>query len=693
MDFFAAQELRRKKTKWLVLMYLAAVAATILGIYAVAELGLSVGAQAEFGSNGGARHQSSAINFQFHPWLLGVVALANLIVIGGASLFKIAELRSGGHHIAAQMGGVRVPPSTTDLDLKRLLNVVEEMALASGISVPPVYVMEHEPGINAFAAGFSPADAVIGVNRGTLNMLNRDELQGVIAHEYSHILNGDMRINIRLIGLLFGIQTIAMIGYFFLRSMGRGSRHRTRNSEGKGNGGFILAMAVALLVFGSIGQFFARLIKASISREREFLADASAVQFTRYPEGIGGALKVIAATKGGSVIHSDEAEELSHMFFANCLSSSFSSMFATHPELPKRIGKLEPNFDGNYSAWFATRQQIAQQRERKRLAAKQKRADLSSMINPLGKLFPKEIVERFPIDPIFLLSSIGNPESADMRRSQALIRQLPEQVRVAARHPFSARCVAFAMLASDVPALRDQQLELLTQLENKATVETTHRLMNTIGGLHLIFRLPVMELIQGSLADLSVKQYPHFRNTVEQLVQLDRKTSLFEFVVRHHLLMHLDRRFNYRKRPKIKYSQTSDVKREIEMMLSAFASASVSGSVMETNTQPDDTVVLEAYRLGMQVAGFGDASASQAQLASWEIEQLETCMQTLHHASPKLKKTFLHAAAVLITFDHEITIAEAEFFRAVAESLDCPVPVLAAGRAKRTVDAAAQTRG
>ena len=689
MDFFAAQELRRKKTKWLVLMYLAAVGVTILGIYAVAELGISVGVPAESGGDVRGGYKSSNLHFQFHPWLLGVVALANLIVIGGASLFKIAELRSGGHHVAAQMGGVRVPPSTTDPDLRRLLNVVEEMALASGISVPPVYVLEHEPGINAFAAGYTPADAVIGINRGTLNKLNRDELQGVIAHEYSHILNGDMRMNIRLIGLLFGIQMIAMIGYFFLRTMGGGGRHRRRSHNGndKGNGGFILAMAIALLVFGSIGQFFARLIKASISREREFLADASAVQFTRYPEGIGGALKVIAATKGGSVIHSDEGEELSHMFFASCFSSNFASMFATHPALPKRIGKLEPHFDGNYSAWFAIRQEIAAKRERKRLAAKQEQAERSSMISPLGKLFPQAIVDRFPIDPIFLLSAIGNPVQADMKRSQALIRQLPKDIREAAQHPFSARCVAFAMLASDVPALRDQQLELLARHENQATLETTHRLMSSIGSLHLIFRLPVMELVQGSLADLSVQQYPKFRDTIEQLVRLDRRTSLFEFVVRHHLLMHLDRRFSYRKQPKVKYSRASDLKQQIEMMLSAFASASVSGSVLETKTQPDDSVVLEAYRLGMQVVGFGDANESQAQLASWEVEQLEECMRMLHHASPQLKKTFLHAAAVLITYDHEITVAEAEFFRAVAESLDCPVPVLAAGRAKRAVNA------
>ena len=239
------------------------------------------------------------------------------------------------------------------------------------------------------------------------------------------------------------------------------------------------------------------------------------------------------------------------------------------------------------------------------------------------------------------------------------------------------------MLASDVPALRDQQLELLASQENQATLDTTHGLMNVIGSLHLIFRLPVMELIQGSLADLSPEQYLKFRDTIEKLVQLDRQTSLFEFVVRHHLLMHLDRRFNYRRRPEVKYKRPSDLKREIELMLSAFASASVSGSVLETNTQPDDQMMLKAYRLGMQVAGFGDATESEARLESWEIEQLEKCMLKLHHASPELKKTFLHAAAVLITYDHEITVAEAEFFRAVAESLDCPVPVLAAGRAKQ----------
>ena len=184
---------------------------------------------------------------------------------------------------------------------------------------------------------------------------------------------------------------------------------------------------------------------------------------------------------------------------------------------------------------------------------------------------------------------------------------------------------------------------------------------------------------------MSHKQYQQFRGTVEALVVSDSKTSLFEFVVRHHLLMHLDRRFEHRRTPRVKFNKPAELKREIELMLSAFASASVTGSVLEAEQQPDDAVVLEAYRLAMQVAGFGDAADSTAELESWEVVQLEECMQRLHHAAPMLKKQFLHAAAVLIAFDSQITIAEAEFFRAVAESLDCPVPVFAAGRLKSEV--------
>ncbi len=669
MDFFAAQDLRRQKTKWLVLLYAAAIMAIIVGIYVVVAGVLVVN----------QKDQAAAMQNFFDWRLFAGVAAINLLLIGGASFMKIMELRAGGAHIAAQMGGTLVQPSTTDRLEKRLLNVVEEMALASGISVPPVYVMNGEPGINAFAAGYTPADAVIGVNRGTLEQLNRDELQGVIAHEFSHVMNGDMRLNIKLIGWLCGIQLLATIGYFALHAFGSGGRRSSNDKNG--GAAAIMVIAIALLIFGYIGQFFARLIKASISRQREFLADASAVQFTRYPDGIGGALKVIGASPTGSTIKSKEAEELSHMFFASSFSSGVANLFSTHPPLVPRIQKLDTKFDGDFKGYFKVRERMAEARRSARDRAAKQREQLSK-INPVGMMFPEEIASRFPVDPAILIASVGMPQQSDVERSKDVIRQIPEKIADAARHAFSARCVAFAMLASDSPELRSKQVQLLVERENSATVETTQKLLEPVESLPVVLRLPLMEMLQGALANLSTEQYQHFRKTIEGLVRLDNKTSLFEFVVRHHLLMHLDRRFEVRRPPRVQFTKASQIPREFELMLSAFASASLSGSILEDSTANEQNV-LQAYRLAMQVAGFGDAADSVAELRSWEVEQLEQCMLRLHRASPELKKQFLHAAATLITFDHEITIVEAEFFRAVGESLDCPVPLLAAGRLKK----------
>ncbi len=686
MEFFAAQELRRKKTKRLILMYAACIGGTILGIYAVVELCVYLINPAATEASAHQVSESHGLLMLDHWQLLLIVTTATLTVIGVACLMKISELSAGGHHIAAQLGGVRVPASTSDPALRRLLNVVEEMALASGTSVPPVYLLPDEPGINAFAAGHSPGDAVIGVNRGTIDILTRDELQGVIAHEYSHLLNGDMRLNMQLIGWLFGLQVVSLIGLYLLRWGGLSGRHssrRSNNKDGNNAGAVILLIAAGLAVFGSLGRFFARLIKASISREREFLADASAVQFTRNPDGIAGALKMIAATQAGSRIKSNAAEEVSHMFFANCFKSNFINLLATHPPLGIRIGAVEPDFDGDLDGWLERRRRIQPQDQPSPSSDSKPANPMQNPVPLLGQIFPQTIVDRFPIDPAVILAAIGAPEPQDMTRIQALLNELPRPVLKAARDPFSARCLAFAMLMSDDPDQRECQMAIVESQENSATVSSTRELIETISSLHLIFRLPVMELVQGSLADLSQPQYLQFRNTVEQLVRADNQTSLFEFVVRHHLLVHLDRRFARVKRPTIKYTLPEQIRPEFERMLSAFASASRLGSVLDSGDSQQESDVLPAYRLAMKVAGFDQATIDQCELEPWEVEQLEQCMSKLHHASANLKKQFLHAAAVLITFDHEITVVEAEFFRAVAESLACPVPILAAGRTHR----------
>ncbi|MDR1789438.1 MAG: M48 family metallopeptidase [Opitutaceae bacterium] len=315
MDFFAAQDRARSNTTRLLVLYALALLAITACIYAVAALLF-------------LNDHAADLPDYWDPHLFLITSAATLGLIALGSLFKSLQLRSGGDVVAQNLGGHLVPQNTTDPQQRRLLNIIEEMALAANIPAPKVYLLD-EPGINAFAAGNSPADAAVGITQGALDTLDRDELQGVIAHEYSHILNGDMRRNIRLIGILFGIFLIALIGRLLLSVRPR-ARSRKDNS-----GAAILLLGLALLLIGCVGQFFGHLIQAAISRQREYLADASAVQFTRNPSGIAGALKKIR--DHGSKISSPHATETSHLFFADAIGS----LFATHPPLNKRIAAIE----------------------------------------------------------------------------------------------------------------------------------------------------------------------------------------------------------------------------------------------------------------------------------------------------------------------------------------------------------------
>ncbi len=331
MNFFQHQEAARRKTGLLVVLFIVAVALIILAVYAAA---LAFYLTQMRGLEGTARSW----------WVPGVffpVAIATVILVSLGSLYKIATLRGGGAVVASQLGGSKISPSTQKLNERVLLNVVEEMAIASGVPVPEVYLLDKEKGINAFAAGFTPDDAVIGVTRGCLETLSRDELQGVIAHEFSHILHGDMRLNLRLIGILHGILLLALIGEMLLRSM-----RYSRDSK-KGGAGIALA-GLALFVIGYVGLFFGKLIKSAVSRQREYLADAAAVQFTRNPGGLGGALKRIGGLAHGSRITEANPETASHLFFGNALRASLLGLMSTHPPLDVRIKRIEPSFDGRF---------------------------------------------------------------------------------------------------------------------------------------------------------------------------------------------------------------------------------------------------------------------------------------------------------------------------------------------------------
>ncbi|NIA26839.1 MAG: M48 family metalloprotease, partial [Desulfobulbaceae bacterium] len=347
MNFFASQDKAHRTTRRLVFAYALATALIVLGVTLIVGIALFNFTETGYGITAGSFTRQQA------PILIGTAILATLFILG-ASAFKTASLSSGGGRVAVDMGGTLVPPDVQDPLRRRLRNVVEEMAIASGMPVPDIYVLEQESGINAFAAGYTPGDAVIAVTRGTLELLDREELQGVIGHEFSHILNGDMRLNIRLMGVLFGIMALGLIGRMILR----GGYHASIVSSRRGRGApAVLIIGLGLAVLGGIGVFSARVIKASISRQREYLADASAVQFTRQTDGLTSALKKIGGYEEGSHLQAADPEEVSHMLFGT--GSKLSGMFATHPPLTERIQALDPHFKASEYSDVESRSQRA----------------------------------------------------------------------------------------------------------------------------------------------------------------------------------------------------------------------------------------------------------------------------------------------------------------------------------------------
>ena len=421
-DFFERQDIARRNTGRLVFLFVLAVLAIMVSIYLL--LVVTMGYLSRDPETG-AIDWSLTGDLQ----LVGIAVVGTLVVVGGGTLFKIAQLRGGGRVIADELGGRRLNPDTSIPAERQLLNVVEEMAIASGTPAPPVYLLDEEEGINAFAAGFTINDAVIGVTRGAVERLPRDELQGVIAHEFSHILNGDMCLNIRLIGLLNGILIIGILGYFMFR-VSAFSSYRQRRSSRDSSPLALLALGAGLMVVGFLGTFFGNLIKAGVSRQREFLADASAVQFTRQPAGIAGALKRIGGVLNGSTVQSPNAPEASHMFFGQA-TSGLSGLFATHPPLAERIRQLEPSWNGQFAEGVP-------------------RTGSASAPHPsaagVAGLAGAEAVNGGAAQSVTsAVDHIGQPNTAHLHYAAELLDELPTAIVDASREPYGARALIYAL--------------------------------------------------------------------------------------------------------------------------------------------------------------------------------------------------------------------------------------------------------
>ncbi|MBN1910123.1 MAG: M48 family metallopeptidase [Pirellulales bacterium] len=686
MDFFEQQEVARRRTGRLIVYFAMAVVAIIVAIYFVVLLAMMslegytdrsspsssynhrdysnrYGGSGYSRSYGGTDYsapttrpvETNRYSQSFwHPQLALVVAAATVGLILLASLYKTSQLASGGETVALMMGGRLIDSQTRDLAERRLLNVVEEMALASGTPVPPVYVMDAEPSINAFAAGHEPGDAVIGVSRGCLEYLNRDELQGVMAHEFSHILNGDMRLNLRLIGVLFGILAIAMIGWFVLRVMPYSSR--SRNDKGGGIILLIMAVGVGLLIIGSVGLFFGKLIKSAVSRQREYLADASAVQFTRMPGGIAGALKKIGGRPETSRIKDAHAEEISHMFFCSAFGSHNRQFFATHPPLVDRIKRIEPTFDGEFPKVVPPVQVTSQS-----LAAESKSRPKPGQ--PLDALLPGGATTA--MDPTGVLNKIGLPNMAGILLAASILESMPEPLRDAAHEPYGARAVIYAILLDRDAPMRQRQLDALQPKAEEQSFRETQRMAPLVDSLASRARLPLVETTFPALRKLSPEQYGRFRQNVELLIRADDKVDVLEYTVHTMLLRHLDVHFGLAKPPSARYRRLDPLLPSIVTVLSCLAYAG----------QTDEADIQRAFDKGMAEL---DRQASLLPRSESGLGPFEKALKTLAEATPALKRPLLTACIACVAADAQVTPREAELVQAVAANLGVPIPPLVA---------------
>jgi Zn-dependent protease with chaperone function len=656
MNFFEHQDRARGTTQKLVLLFGLAVASLIFitTLLVVFVLGFANQAQTP-----GAVFSTTLHGTQV---FVGVTAVVVGVVLLGA-FFRMAQLRGGGRVVAESLGGRLLNPGSSDADERRILNVVEEIAIAAGVPVPPVYLLE-DPAINAFAAGFRQEDAVIGITRGCIHLLNRDELQGVIAHEFSHIFNGDMRLNIRLIGWLYGIMVIGMIGYFMLR----GSRYGWSTSRRK-NGGGILFLALGLVVVGYGGTFFGNLIKAAVSRQREFLADASAVQYTRNPEGIAGALKKIAAHSEGSQLQVD-VSEVSHMLFGQGIKAGFTGLFATHPPLAERIRRIQPRWDGSLPAASAPLGAVPASQTAAGSATEPDHAAPASL----------------DVLAATLVAAVGEPAAAHVAQAAEDLAGVSPDLRRELGDPLGASLLMHALLLKPQASQQseqsvspqgaiyaEQRQEQLRQLRAALPTLVLEQLEAAQVLLQQVRRgqlLTLVELAVPALKRMSPEQQRSFLHIQQMLIASDGDVDLFEWCVSRLL------------RQQLAPAPLQDV-RQVQLEHCTAASSLLLSALCHAG-QDELAEVNAAFAAGKAVLALPLAQLPAG--SALDARKLDMALRQLQALKPLQKPRLLKAMVACVSNDGRLQAAEGELLRVTALLLDCPMPplprgLLAAGQA------------
>lgn len=612
MDFFEAQDDARKKTGWLLGLFLLCVIGVVVSVSLLSwGVGILMG---------------GALPLELQV-LIGLGSGALIFVASG---FKAMQLRGGGGVVARDLGGRLVDPSTTESQERKLLNVVEEMAIASGVPVPQVYVMDDQEGINAFAAGTEPGNAAIGVTRGCMTRLSRSELQGVIAHEFSHILNGDMKLNMRLIGWIFGLVVLSIMGRGLLESL-RFVRVGGNNRDNNGGGAIllaILAVGVGLMIIGGIGVFFARFLQAAVSRQREYLADASAVQFTREPEGLAGALMKIGSE--GSKIATAKASEASHCFFAD--GGMFAFGFATHPPLALRISRIQKDWDGKFADG-----DLPPIAEKDAEAAGQSDSRVSGFAGG---------------------AALSDSERISHERGRRIKEEIPTEWQSAVHLRDEAQALIFGLLLAQDQKMRRGEVALLRRDAGEAAAELALRWQSDLGESHSARKIALIDLAIPTLRNLSRPEYERFLSITRELISSDGRVDVFEYMLQRLIEHHLDGHFGHRGVRRIRFHHLRDLSTEVVLLLSAFA-----------NLNPDPAA---SFAEGCERLELTPGSLLPPEKIS--LKEINAALERLERASPLVKRDLLQACTRAVASDESLSSREAELLRAMADGIGCSIP-------------------
>jgi Zn-dependent protease with chaperone function len=653
VDFFARQEQTRRTSRVLVGAFL--LAFLVCALATTFAIAIALRYANPNGLYGGLATWPQWIAANLAP--LGWVLAGTVAIMALASLFRAASLAGGGADVARMMNATQVTGGGADPQQQRLVNVVEEMALASGVAVPEIFVLEHEAGINAFAAGTNHSNAAICVTRGALERLERAELQGVIAHEFSHILNGDMRLNQQLIGLSFGILALSLVGRFILR----GVRFARPNRKDGSALAIAVLIGIGLLIIGWLGVFFSRLIKAAVSREREALADASAVQFTREPQGLAGALKKIAAY--GARILFAETEEVAHMLFERG-SGSFGGWFATHPPLIERIKALDPTFNprdlpkpqplpGPGAAAAAQQAIAAASAEGGFEAAARTAAAVSAALAAMPSAD----------DPVRERAG----QSATPEVGAALRDAVPDEIQQAARAQDTSLLLVLALAVAPAAPARDHQFALLDNQLGKTRGLECRRLYETLSRVDRRFRLAVVALALPALKRRPAEQIRYLLDLLGRIAALEGEPRLFDYALLHVLAGYLRAQPAAAQARAARTALTPALRDSVRTLLAtvaAFGNADAAGA-------------RNAYAAGLATIGWpdaGDAPPFESPAATRDLAKLDEALAALAGLRPNDKLTVLRAVLATIRADGKVELDEQELFRAIAATLDCPLP-------------------